>query len=92
MSQVTSILKLDYAGVQLNAELAGNIQNLRGFASNIFRGGLDTESTDYTDTKTNFSSALSDVQANLTAINNLIYPDSTRTCSCALNSPTEKEE
>lgn len=74
MSDVTSILKLDYTGVQLNAELAGNIQNLRGFASSIFRGGLDTASTDYTDTKANFTSALIDVQANLTAINSLIFP------------------
>lgn len=91
MSQVTSILKLDYAGVQLNGELAGNIQNLRRFAASIFNGGLDTSSTDYTDTKTNFTSALDDVQANLTAINNLIYPNATRTCACTLTLKAEKE-
>jgi len=84
MSEVSTILKLDYAGVQLNSELAGNIQNLRGFASSIFRGGLDVASTDYADTKANFTKALADVQANLTAINNLIYPDATRACECTL--------
>mgnify|MGYP006899668712 CR=1 FL=1 len=72
MSAVTSVLKLDYIGVQLNGELGSNVRNLAGFSSSIFRGGLDTSSTEYTDTKENFKKAYIDVQKNLKAIYNLV--------------------